>query len=338
MASTDRQSTAAIDALEKALLDDASAWTFARVVGALTAIVLYRGGDPASLIRIRPRLSLHSSLAEVVSVKRLDTGEYELETDFLGLYGSSSPLPTFYTEELLLLEQEDQTSARLFLDVIHQRLYQLFAASQQKYDSLRSVVEWQQQRYTRLLDCFIGTRDEALQRLLPDPSQLLRYFGLFSQPRRSAQGLEVLLQDLLTGIPVRVEQCAVRRVRVPARHLSQLGVASCQLGHNSLLGDRLIDRKSKIVIHVGPVDSATFRAEVTEPSHWRQLTAFIRFYLNTPLEVELKAALLQQGSQGAQLGQSRWSQLGVDTWLQKQVASADEVVVSTLRIDQLAAV
>lgn len=334
MASADRQPSSAITALEQTLLADASGWTFARVMGALTTIVMAQGADPSTHIRIRPRLSLQQARSDVVAVRKLESGGFEVETDFLGLYGSSSPLPSFYTEELLLLEQEDQNSARLFLDVIHQRLYQLFAASQQKYDSLRSVVERQQKGFSRLLQCLIGSRDDALQGVLPDESQLLRYFGLFAQPRRSAQGLEVLLSDLLSGVPVRVEQCALRRVRVPTRHLSQLGVSSCQLGGNSLLGDRFLDRKSKLLIHLGPVDSATFRQRVTEPAQWQLLTAFIRFYLNTPLDVELRAALLQQGSQGAQLGQARWSQLGVDTWLQKNSVNGDEVVVSSLRIDQ----
>ena len=329
MASADRQPTTAV---ERQLLEDASLWPFSRVLGALTAIVKAQGGDPEQLIRIRPKLSLHQQRSEVVSVRHQDGGYYEIEVNFLGLYGSSSPLPTFYTEELLQLEQEDQVSARLFLDVIHQRLYQLFAASQQKYDSLRAAVEWHQNQFSQLLHALIGTRDSELQQQLPDESLLLKYFGLLALPQRSAQGLESLLADLLSGVQVQVEQCVARKVKVPARHLSSLGRASCTLGNNALVGDQLTDRKSKIRIHIGPIDADTFHHMVADEARWRQLTGFIRFYLNTPMEVELRVILNPQGAQKMELGRPRGSQLGVDTWLNKPVSDDNDVLVSTLHV------
>lgn len=329
MASTDRQPTTAV---EQQLLEDASAWSFSRVLGALTAIVKAKGDEPEQSIRIRPRLSLHQHRSEVVCVRYLDRGCYEIEVNFLGLYGSSSPLPTFYTEELLQLEQEDQVSARLFLDVIHQRLYQLFAASQQKYDSLRSAVEWQQNHFGQLLHSLIGTRDPELQQQLPDESLLLKYFSLLALPQRSAQGLESLLADLLSGAPVYVEQCVARRVRVPVRHLSQLGSSSCSLGNNALVGDQLTDKKSKIRIHIGPINADTFHELVADETRWGQVTGFIRFYLNTPLEVELRVILSPRGTQPMELGRPRGTQLGVDTWLNKPVSDDNDVLVSTLHV------
>lgn len=329
MASTDRQPTTAI---EQKLLADPSAWPFSRVLGVLTSIVKAKGDDPEQVIRVRPRLSLHQHRSEVVAVKTLESGHYEIEVNFLGLYGSSSPLPTFYTEELLQLEQDDQVSARLFLDVIHQRIYQLFAASQQKYDSLRAAVEWQQSEFSQLLHSLVGTRDKELQQQLPEESLLLKYFSLLAMPQRSGQGLESLLADLLAGVQVRVEQCVTRKVKVPARHLSQLGHASCTLGDNALVGDQLTDRKSKIRIHIGPIDADTFHLLVADEKRWKQLTGFIRFYLNTPLEVELRVILNPQGTQKMKLGQPRGTQLGVDTWLNKPVSDENDVLVSTLHV------
>ncbi|WP_221795114.1 type VI secretion system baseplate subunit TssG [Oceanobacter mangrovi] len=329
MASADRQSPTAI---EQALLSDASAYSFERVIGALTALVIQRGQEPARMIRVRPLLSLQQPRSQVVAVRQQEDGGYEVATNFLGLYGGSSPLPAFYTEELLALEQEDQTSARLFIDVIHQRLYQLYADTLQQYDSLRRTIERQHSGFSDLLLSMIGNRDEALRSKLPAESELLGFFSLLASPQRSARGLESLLSGILAGVPVRVEEFVTRKVKIPARHVTRLGLSSCQLGKNALVGDQLIDRHNKICIHLGPIDSSVFRSRVAEPAQWQKFCAFVRLYLNAPIEVEVRAALRQRGSQGVQLGQRLWSQLGVDTWLQQPSDNDNEVMISTLHV------
>src|SRR5882762_10124157 len=82
-------------------------------------------------LRIRPELSFGFPSADVSSIEqRPDQKGYRLTATFLGLYGVSSPLPAFYTEELL---RDESGAARDFLDIVHQRLYALLLAGWQKY-------------------------------------------------------------------------------------------------------------------------------------------------------------------------------------------------------------
>src|SRR3990167_6541115 len=61
-------------------------------------------------------LSLELPKASIADIKRIATEDaadkYEIQTSFLGLYGASSPLPNFYTEDLIAAEQEDEIQAR----------------------------------------------------------------------------------------------------------------------------------------------------------------------------------------------------------------------------------
>ena len=76
-------------------------------------------------VRVRPDLSLAFPASDVVRVEQ-DGTDLLVETTFLGLYGSSSPLPTHYTEDLMDEASADSSVSRDFLDILHQRLYQLY--------------------------------------------------------------------------------------------------------------------------------------------------------------------------------------------------------------------
>jgi len=76
-------------------------------------------------VRVRPELSLAFPASDVAGVEK-DGDNLRVTTTFLALYGASSPLPTFYTEDLMDEASNDESVCRDFLDIIHQRLYHLW--------------------------------------------------------------------------------------------------------------------------------------------------------------------------------------------------------------------
>jgi type VI secretion system protein ImpH len=327
------------DAIEREVLTSPSNFTFERLLTNLHAIVVAQGQDPLKKIRVRPALSFQLNRSEIVSVTKNNTGEYEVLTNFLGLYGASSPLPSFYTEQLMTYEQEEQTTPRKFLDIIHQRLYQLYSKAQRKYDVISQVVEYQQRGFTQLVHNVIGTGDDEVQSQYLLPDHLLKYAGLLATKQRSATGLKKLLEAYLSSlnVEVKVQQFVSRRVTVPKQHLSALGVKSCELGSSALIGDQLIDHNSKIVIHLGPITQLTFDQLVNDKLRWRAVEQLIKTYIDKPLEVDIKVSLITQTAKGIELGTKQWCQLGYDTWLlapavDKESSSKEDILVTTLRL------
>ena len=96
-------------------------------------------------VRVRPDLSLAFPAADVARVERTGQNGADLlvTTTFLGLYGVSSPLPTHYTEDLMDEAAADSSVSRDFLDIIHQRLYQLYFQCWSKYRLFIRVAEEQ---------------------------------------------------------------------------------------------------------------------------------------------------------------------------------------------------
>ena len=82
-----------------------------------------REGADRSL-RIRPDLSLGFPASDVARIEETPGGPagYRVTVSFLGLYGASSPLPTFYTEDLIDEMLADSTTTRDFLDIFHHQL------------------------------------------------------------------------------------------------------------------------------------------------------------------------------------------------------------------------
>ena len=312
MAAATRDATAD---LTEAALQGAAGFEFGQLVRLLRRQARRDGLDPDNALRFRPALGLDLPRARVVEAKRSEDGRrYDIATTFLGLYGVASPLPAFYTEDLIDAAQDDRTGAQAFLDLIHQHLYGLYCRAMEKYRPLQLSVEDGRELFRDLLCALVGLRDETLREALPQGDSLLRYIGLLGVRMRSAEGLETLLQAAF-ALPVDVGQCVQREVRIPPRSRLRLGEQANLLGGNALLGHFVDDATGKIRVTLGPVDGERFNGLINDAEQWRLLVALIRFYVRGPLECELVVRLKPGSLPPARLGERGGNQLGSNSWL-----------------------
>src|SRR5690554_5590426 len=79
---------------------------------------------PTSQIQLRP--ALHRSILQGEVFQATQVGDdWCIDVNLPGLYGSSSPLPSYFTELLLEQAQQENTLPRQLLDLLNQRLYEL---------------------------------------------------------------------------------------------------------------------------------------------------------------------------------------------------------------------
>ena len=314
--------------IEKDLLENISRYSYAQSIRILHRLILQRGGNPETQIQVYPALSMGMPDSELVSIEKKE-GVYKIHTNFLGLYGASSPLPTFYTDELISAQQDDRPSVKDFLDIFHRRLYTLYAEAQEKYFPLQAVMEKGKSDLADLLLSCMGLRDKKLQTLFPEPTQLLRYISLLGSKQRSAEGLKTVLKDILPGVTIEVNQCVENYITAPTRYRFYLGERGNSIGDNALLGDKLIDRASKIMISIGPMSHKTFDRLLNDGRQWPMLVALIKFYLNVPLDCDLQLLLDIQGTQPTLLGGDKWSTLGQNTWIFSQDEAGERTGVNS---------
>lgn len=263
-------------------------------------------------VRIRPELSLAFPAADVARVEQ-DGDLLRVTTTFLGLYGTSSPLPNFYTEDLLGEAADDETVFRDFLDIIHQRLYHLYFKCWSKYRLPIRIVEENNPIDRERLLCLIGLGERELAASVPEAGSLLRYTGILTQYPRSASGLKTILRDALQLKNIRIVQNVKRMVKIPNDQRMRLGLAGCRLGIDTVLGSHMADCMGMFGIEIGPLSWQEFNDFLPGTDRYQQLTRYTRFYLIDPLAVELRLSLAAGEAKPVRLGDPK-ARLGLNTW------------------------
>ena len=267
-------------------------------------------------VQVRPDLSLAFPSADVVRVERAgkDGADLLVTTTFLGLYGSSSPLPTHYTEDLLDEAADGSSASRDFLDILHQRIYQLHFEGWSKYKIFVRMAEENNLQDWERLFCLVGLGEQELRNSIPEAKSLLRYVGLFSQFSRSAMGLETLLRDALGVERLEVEPCVLRRVSIPEDQRTRLGVANCCLGVDTVLGTEMQDRMGKFRIHIGPLSKKDFDSFLPGTPRHERLAGLIRLYIADPLEYDMNLIMAAGEARPLILGDPDGPRLGWNSW------------------------
>ena len=271
-------------------------------------------------IRVRPKLSLAFPPADLSRIEKKTKERraiFHITANFLGLYGVSSPLPSFYTEDLIEEASDDRSVSRDFLDIINHRIYELFFQCLVKYRQYIQVAEENDESHIQRLFCLVGLSEKILREDIPNARFLLRYIGLFTQFPRSAAGLKTLIGDALGDVPVDVIPCMKRQVKIPddQRICLGRGETGCALGDGSFLGEEIEDRGGKFRLSIGPMDIHHFQRCFPGGEGYQKILLLTRFYMTAPFTYDIELILKKGEKKTAALGQTEWSSLGLNTWI-----------------------
>lgn len=310
--------------LKHELLEKGPAFSFFQIIRLLRLFSLksFQTQKPPSdfseTIRIKPNLSLAFPASDVESVQEVGDPEdprFLITANFLGLYGSTSPLPTFYTEDLIDEATQDESVTRDFIDILNQRLFALLFECWGKYRQSLQVVEEKKSAYIDRLFCLLGLGEISFRKTIPEPHRLLRYIGLFTQFPHSAMALKTLLNDALGATAVEVIPCVERTAKIPENQTLRLAASGCRLGVDTYLGDQLRDRMGKFRIRLGPLDRTDFKRFSPGTEDFNRVTSLTDLYFVEPLEYELELILAEGQALTACLGDPTRATLGVDAWV-----------------------
>lgn len=220
----------------------------------------HQGPAARECVRLRPSLDLsfHSSdIAEVQPPGGEGGDKFLVECNFFGLYGTTSPLPAFYTEELL--HQDEPTIERGFLDLFNHRLLSLFHRAWEKNAIAAGYRRDGGDAFSLRLLQLVGIPTGALPEGYRLPQgRLLGLAGLLAHQPHSVVQIEAALGHLFPGIPITLEPCIGTWMPVPAAQQNRLGQANCRIGADFSIGDQVFEQSSTFGIAIGPLPLATF--------------------------------------------------------------------------------
>lgn len=281
-------------------------------------------------IRVRPELSLAFPPVDIRGVAQLPgpddaedepTGDqatqplWQLTVTFLGLYGASSPLPTYYTEELLFDRNQGISVNRDLVDVVNQPFYELLWLCWRRYRLPMRIVEENDDLGARRLWA-LGGRDPELLKKDPDRKHYtLRRLALYSQHPRSGHALAALLRDTLKIDKIRVRPFAMRTKKLPPDQRCRMGFANARLGEDCVMGAVIADCKSCFDLDIGPVDMERYRSLLPGGPLHQKLRWLLDDFLDQPFDCMLNLLLEDDPERSARLHSGHWGSLGEDMWL-----------------------
>ena len=245
-------------------------------------------------VRVRPELSLRFPGTDITDVERIrDNPEsFRITATFLGLYGASSPLPSFYTEDLIDEYNEEKSIRRDFVDIINYRLYPAFFRIWSKYRLFYKICEEKDPKTIHILYSLLGLENHRLRNRIYNLEKYYRYTGLAIQFPRSAEGLESMIEDFFNlASKVKVRQCVFRKVPIPTDQYAKVGKSYCTLGQDTVIGTSVEDISGKFRILISGADADTLHFFLPEGSAFGELQQMVEFYVNQPLEWGLAVEL-----------------------------------------------
>jgi type VI secretion system protein ImpH len=279
------------------------------------ARVGYGGPASSESIRFRHEPSLEFPSSDIVAIKRDEDQpeRFNLTTAFMGLCGTVSPLPAFYSEDILWSEQDEDT-VKAFLDLFHHRLISLLYRSWSKYRYYIQFEPGGKDQISHRIFSLIGLGTEHLFDGLSVPHvRLLCYAGLLSHRPGSASGLKNILCNYLGDLPVNLRQCTGKWYSIHDEQRIKLGRENCSPGIDFTIGERVYGITGKFRIIIGPVGIFDFMNLLPENRGFKELTDIVGLYLTDRLDFEAELILRYEEVPGFVISSSEPRQLGWTT-------------------------
>lgn len=289
------------------------------------------GPVPKEPIRFRPHASLAFASSDVERVEIMKDDEdgdmlFRMTVNFIGLYGTVSPLPVFYTEELIEGNIEE-SSRRDFFDLFHHRIISLFYRSWEKYRYFLQYKTGGTDPFSQWMYSLVGVGGrQQREGLSIDWERLLSYIGLVSMKSRSGATLSRIVAHYFGGVPVYVEQCIERQVVIEEAQRFSLGVRNCVLAENSTLGGTVRDIIGKFRIRIGPLSFDEINTFFPDGKKFRALTELVRFSLKDQLDFDVKLVWKKNDMPRLILGENK-CQLGWSSWLGEHTGEEASVIL-----------
>lgn len=293
------------------------------------AKVGFQGPVTQEVVRFNPTADLSFPASDVAAVTMQNTTDghprFEVQTTFLSLLGSQSPLPVYYTESVIQ-DDSDESLVKEFLDLFHHRLHSLVYRAWEKY---RYPIQFQSggtDYYSKRLLSVIGLgQGVALPDMKIPPVRMLAYAGLITQTPHSASGLESILNDFFgTDVNARVECCSAQWIPIDPTQHNRLGSRNCRLGQDLTIGERVYDRSCTFTISLGPLGLERFMQFLPPGDRTGEMREIVDLFNNDSLDYYVELWLKQDEIPELQLS-SPTALLGWTTWAGRRPDSDQSV-------------
>ena len=242
-----------------------------------------------------------------------------LELSFYGLYGRFGVLPDYFTDQLLI-DQDEQQALHNFLDLFNGRVFRALLHIWSRYrfftdDLLRPKTERAKKEawYLNRLSGSLADREDPLH------FRGLRWnqISLYRHRPRTKLGLEHLLTAFFPGLRIQIQSFVPAYRPIPPEQQARLGGNTLCLGAqgNFITGTKIKDIGGTVRLWFRQLDYDAYERLLPGGAWRRELTRLFKDYTRGNLDCLIRLELRREEVPHWQLGGGR---LGHHHWLVSQ--------------------
>jgi type VI secretion system protein ImpH len=268
------------------------------------------------IFKANPSLAFQrSEINKIVFVKTDSDVKVEMTLNFLGIFGSSSPMPSNYTEMVLDSVDSDMV-LHDFLNLFNHHLQRFVYPIWKKHRYYIQYKSDLKDKFSKYILSFLGLyshSQEASSSL--DLQKLIPYIGILSMKHKSAGTLKSILRHYLSHNDIEIVQCIPSKYKIPSWQYSSLGESNISLGSDFLIGESIVSKNAKFQILLKDVTSADLVKYSVLGKKMKELNELVSFSLKEPLEHEVCLKIKHEEKSMLVLDQNDKRYLGVNSWI-----------------------
>ncbi|RXJ67327.1 type VI secretion system baseplate subunit TssG [Halarcobacter ebronensis] len=236
----------------------------------------------------------------------------ELTLNFLGIFGSSSPLPSHYSEMVLDSLDEDMVLYD-FLNLFNHHLQKFIYPIWEKHRYYIQYKKDLSDRFSKYALSFLGIHNQNKEHSKLKLQKLISAIGILSMKHKSSGTIKSILKHYLSHNEIEVIQCIPAKYEIPSWQQSSLGSNNITLGSDFLIGESIISKNSKFRVLLKNIKSHEIIDYSILGKKLEEIKSILTFSLNEQFEHEVCLDIKKEEKVSFILGEKNY--LGINCWI-----------------------
>ena len=237
---------------------------------------------------------------------------FQFLVNFLGLQGSSGPLPGSVLDEIAE-EHNNNPIQSIYLDFFNPHLITVFHQIWRKYKYYIKFNSNFSDNYSRNIMNLLGVSRDFIKFTHLNWHKIFYHLGIIQSGIRTKEALTSIIQHYFDLHDISLEEHVRKIVEVEVEQKNQVGIKNVMLGENFILGDKVESFSNKFRVNINNLKLDEFHQFLPNTKKYRQLQELIRFLLKDPLPYDVLLGLHPDTKSTFILGKDNSSFLGWTT-------------------------
>ena len=237
---------------------------------------------------------------------------FQFLVNFLGLQGSSGPLPGSVLDEIAE-EHNNNPIQSIYLDFFNHQLITVLHQIWRKYKYYIKFNPNFSDNYSRNIMNLLGVSRDFIEFTHLNWHKIFYHLGIIQSGIRTKEALTSIIQHYFDLHDISLEEHVRKIVEVEVEQKNQVGIKNVMLGENFILGDKVESFSNKFRVNINNLKLDEFHQFLPNTKKYRHLQELIRFLLKDPLPYDVLLGLHPDTKSTFILGKDNSSFLGWTT-------------------------